>query len=787
VNAPVAKWVTVSVLLVIALGATGAPARADFLWAGANEPFLYLESNEVIQETLDAMAASDLRVLRIMIAYHFEPEVVGVYDYSVLDRIDYLIQEARERGVVLMICFDTTYFLWPGYESSYLDLWTATQFFTEPMARLFYKSRIQAILDHEHPMYEKPYKEIDDVIWAWELMNEPWIRDEFPEANISDSLKYEHMRSWHTEMAGYVKSLDPNTLVSLGIAGYSRYYGSECGDDIQTLGVIPDADIYTLHFYGGALDTWINDARAVTEPAGKLLFIEEFGSTRDAGMSAIQSHYTYVTGEGLSMECPWAFWRIGRSKAGTSWQLWTDDAAWWDPIDPMARAMWNTPTDQPWTVDAHVTACEPYWDRCEDLSSHGWSVSGDPGDAASVEISSDVVYEGSSALKCIFDPSLSPSGRASFRADGRTPYHWGFVDTLRLQAFNASSWTVDLTVWCRSGSGGDVDTLGPARTLVPHTWIAIGDLPLNAIADRAHITELNVSIGGYTDPGALYLDAIRLSAPLEAIEVVESDSLVIDNFESYSNSGAMQAVWYEKPADGGVIQSWDLSWGDAAGGDKCMEVDFDLNQSPWWGGVESSFDSPMDVSGYDGIQVAVRGAEGVHLTLQIADNAGAYANYNYLVCHPEWTFYHVPLDSFTGQVVNTAMLRRIAFFADWSGTNNGTFCVDEIGASDVHVLSVEREADAQFRSGLGKNFPNPFNPSTTIPFVLEDPQAVSIAIFDIRGRRVRFLEKKNLGRGEHQVTWDGRNDAGIEVSCGVYFCVMRVPSATYSSKMVLVR
>jgi len=774
-------------LMAAALGAAAPPATADFLWAGANEPFLYLESNDVIRETLDAMADSDLRVLRIMIAYHFEPETVGVYDYGVLDRVDYLIQEARKRGVVLMIVFDTTYFLWPGNESSYLDYWTATEFFTEPMARVFYKSRIETILNHVHPLYGKPYKDIDDVIWAWELMNEPWIRDEFPEADISDSLKYEHMRSWHNEIAGHVKSIDPGTLVSLGIAGYSRYYGSECGDDIQTLGVIPDADVYTLHFYGGDLSAWIDDARVLTEPAGKLLFIEEFGTTRDAGMPAIQSHYTSVTGGCLSKECPWAFWRIGRSKAGTCWQIWTDDDVWWDPVDPMARTMWDTPTDQAWTVDAHVTACEAYWDRCEDLSLHGWSPSGDSGDAISVELSSEVVYEGDHALKCNFDPAHSGSSWAAFTANARTPYHWGLVDTLHLRVFNETYWTMDLTIWCTSGSGGDRDTLVSSCNLVPHTWVTLGSLPLDGITDRADITDLNVSIRGYTEPGALYLDAFQVSAPLEGEEIVEADSLVIESFESYSSSAALQQMWYEKPTDGGVIQSWDLSWNTPAGGEKCMQVNFDLNQSPWWGGVESSFDSPMDVSNYDGIQVAVRGTEGVHLTFQIADDAGSYANYDYLVCHPEWTFYHVPLDSFVGQYVNTGMLKRVAFFADWSGAAGGTFWVDEIGASDIRVLSVGREENLQSGTGLGRNFPNPFNPSTTIPFVLERPQMVSIAVYDIHGRRVRVLLEKALSAGVHQAVWDGRSDRGVGVTCGVYFCVMSTPGESYSSKMVLVR
>jgi hypothetical protein len=780
-----------AVAAVFALGLVAHPAGADFLWAGANQPFLYLDPVDEIVETLDALDASDLRVLRVMLAYQFEPDTPGVYDFSILDRLDYLIQEARKRGVVLMIVFDTSYYLWPGNESSYLDYFTATEFFTEPLARMLYKNRIEAILNHEHPLYERPYKDIDDVIWAWELMNEPWIRDEFPEPDIPDSLKYEHMRSWLGEMASFVKLHDPTTLVSLGIAGYSRYYGSECGDDIQTLGVIPDAGIYTLHFYGGALSTWINDARVVTEPAGKLLFVEEFGKTRSEGMPAIISFYTYVTSECLSTECPWMFWRVGRSKAETSWQIWTDDDVWWNPVDPASHTTWATATDQPWTVDAHVTACRPYWDRCEDLSLHGWSVPEGPqaGDAVSVRLSSQVVREGDYSLECAFDPEQSEASFATFTADGRTPYHWGFVDTLRLCVFSTSDWTVDLTISCENGSGGTVDTLERSYTLVPQTWYTMAKFALDRITDRSDITELIITVSDYITPGSLFLDAMRLSEFLPGEEITTEDSLVIESFETYEDTDDLQESWYEKPVDGNVIESWELWWDNPAGGEKSMRVEFDLNQSPWWGGVEYAFDCPIDVSGFDGIDVALRGTEGVYLTFQIADESGSYANYDYLVCLPEWTFHHVPLDSFSGEWVNTARLKRIAFFTTWAGVTSGFFWVDEISAADPGYSSVDRSGHVSGHesSGLGRNFPNPFNPSTTIPFSLRQSQEVSLSIYDILGRRVRTLLSKRLEPGPYQVIWDARDDRGLKVSCGVYLCIMRTPTICYTRKVVVVR
>jgi spore coat protein A len=74
---------------------------------------------------------------------------------------------------------------------------------------------------------------------------------------------------------------------------------------------------------------------------------------------------------------------------------------------------------------------------------------------------------------------------------------------------------------------------------------------------------------------------------------------------------------------------------------------------------------------------------------------------------------------------------------------------------------------------LSPVMPNPFNPSTVIAFELPERVHISLRIYDVAGRWVRTLLDEARGAGRHRVTWNGRNQAGIEVASGVYFVEMK--------------
>ncbi|HEX6790392.1 MAG TPA: PA domain-containing protein [Candidatus Krumholzibacteria bacterium] len=88
---------------------------------------------------------------------------------------------------------------------------------------------------------------------------------------------------------------------------------------------------------------------------------------------------------------------------------------------------------------------------------------------------------------------------------------------------------------------------------------------------------------------------------------------------------------------------------------------------------------------------------------------------------------------------------------------------------------------------LSQNTPNPFNPTTTIRFSLPSSQRVALAIYAANGALVRTLVDGVQPRGDHNITWDGRDMSGTPVSSGVYFYRLTAGKFNESKKMVLLK
>ncbi len=85
------------------------------------------------------------------------------------------------------------------------------------------------------------------------------------------------------------------------------------------------------------------------------------------------------------------------------------------------------------------------------------------------------------------------------------------------------------------------------------------------------------------------------------------------------------------------------------------------------------------------------------------------------------------------------------------------------------------------------NFPNPFNPETTIQYALPESGHIKVQIFDIQGRLVRTLVNATMNAGAHQVIWNSRDQYGNTVASGMYFYRMQYQDQTLTQKMVLMR
>jgi len=84
------------------------------------------------------------------------------------------------------------------------------------------------------------------------------------------------------------------------------------------------------------------------------------------------------------------------------------------------------------------------------------------------------------------------------------------------------------------------------------------------------------------------------------------------------------------------------------------------------------------------------------------------------------------------------------------------------------------------------NYPNPFNPETTIDFEMPVSGNMSLRIYNLQGQQIKNLFEGKIDGGRHQMIWDGTNDSGTKVTSGIYFCVLKAGTIAVSRKMVLV-
>ncbi|CAN6274310.1 unnamed protein product [Urochloa humidicola] len=234
----------------------------------------------------------------------------GVYNEEVFMGLDYVIAEAKKRGVHLILSLVNN---WDGYggKKQYVK-WARDQghslnsdddFFTNSVTKGFYKNHVKAVLTRVNKLTGVAYKD-DPTILAWELMNEPRCRSD---------LSGRTLQAWIAEMAGYVKSVDPNHMVEIGLEGFygestpdrQRQFnpgGYGVGTDFISNNLISSIDFATIHSYP---DQWLPGAsneeqvefmrRWMASHAGdaaaalrKPLLVAEFGwSARSSGVHGV--------------------------------------------------------------------------------------------------------------------------------------------------------------------------------------------------------------------------------------------------------------------------------------------------------------------------------------------------------------------------------------------------------------------------------------------------------------------------------------------------------------------
>lgn len=199
----------------------------------------------------------------------------GSYNEQMFQGLDFVVSEARKYGIKLVLSLVNNYEDYGG-KKQYVD-WARSQgqsvtsdddFFTNSVVKGYYKNHIKTVLTRRNSLTGIAYKD-DPTIMAWELMNEP---------RCTSDKSGKTIQAWITEMASYLKSIDGNHLLEVGLEGF---YGEskqqsnpnfQLGTDFITNNQIPGIDFATVHAYpdqwlpGSSdesqlsfLNSWLND------------------------------------------------------------------------------------------------------------------------------------------------------------------------------------------------------------------------------------------------------------------------------------------------------------------------------------------------------------------------------------------------------------------------------------------------------------------------------------------------------------------------------------------------
>ncbi len=131
-----------------------------------------------------------------------------------------------------------------------------------------------------------------------------------------------------------------------------------------------------------------------------------------------------------------------------------------------------------------------------------------------------------------------------------------------------------------------------------------------------------------------------------------------------------------------------------------------------------------------------------------------------------------------------------AMYNDPDGTRNdiGLYGGPYAANADPPVNeTIENETVFPTAFSLGTSYPNPFNPTVTIPYSLPQPEHVTIVVYNVLGQRVAGLLDASSEAGHHTLIWHGVSDAGLPLASGVYFVTMKAGDFFDSKRIVLMR
>ena len=119
----------------------------------------------------------------------------------------------------------------------------------------------------------------------------------------------------------------------------------------------------------------------------------------------------------------------------------------------------------------------------------------------------------------------------------------------------------------------------------------------------------------------------------------------------------------------------------------------------------------------------------------------------------------------------------------------GCYTMPTPGEPNSECITLSNEIDnlVPEKTTLYQNFPNPFNPTTTIRYDLSQASFVTVTVYDMLGNVVRNLVSDQQGPGYRSVNWNATNNLGQSLSAGVYLYKIQIENFVQTKKMILLK
>ena len=236
----------------------------------------------------------------------------------------------------------------------------------------------------------------------------------------------------------------------------------------------------------------------------------------------------------------------------------------------------------------------------------------------------------------------------------------------------------------------------------------------------------------------------------------------------FSNSDPAD-VMFAKSTDGGVTFQPPVR----------INTDSGTNAYQWFGTMSVAPNGRIDVIWLD-TRDASNGIDSV-LYYSFSEDEGETWSENTSLSEPFNPSIGYPQQQKMGDYFHMVSDNEYAHLA-WSNTLNGGEDVYYTRISPNGILNLEDITDTNTFQFVG--YPNPFTDQTTLEFTLNNPEKVTITVFDIQGRKLNTLLDETVS-GKQKINWNGTNGNGVKLSSGLYFITLKSETKSANLKMLL--